>query len=356
MTSRDTAPDVVGFEASLGRPARVGTWEELSRGTFRAATDAFEEQRYADAAALIEVSVLEAEELLDVYERWPRETAEWIRAHGVSDVRLAAELARLESVIGHRAMAGIAAEWDTFTEAVVSAAELCRSASPAAVAAIEGARAIWAGIHDRAVDRVAGLVDVAVRLTGERRLGSLWDHLMADWHRAHQHRYALDHQDWTESARQLMTAIVDGFHAHLTGPDRSGDIQVIREPDRIGFRFGPCGSGGRTLASGITDGAPRSAAPFEFAVTTEKHDWAWNTVGICSYCVHCCQLNVLGPIDALGHPTRVIDPPVWPARSENPSCTWWVYRDPSLVPAAVYEQVGRQAPPSPPTTQGIPAG
>jgi hypothetical protein len=346
---------VIGFDASLGRDARLGTWEELSRGTFRAATDALGEQRYADAVALLEVSVLEAEELLDVYERWPRDTAEWILAQGVTEGRLAAELARLESVIGQRAMVGIAAEWDAFTGSVASAAELCRSASPDAAAHIEAARAVWAAIHDRAVDRVAGLVDVAVRLVGERQLGSLWDHLMADWHRAHQRRYALDHQDWTESARQLMTAIVDGFHAHLNGPDRSGDIEVIREPDRIGFRFGPCGSGGRTLATGITDGSPRSAAPFGFAVTTEKHDWAWNTVGICSYCVHCCQLNVLGPIDALGYPTRVIDPPVWPAESENPSCTWWVYRDPSLVPAAVYEQVGRQAPAAPLTRKGRPA-
>jgi hypothetical protein len=355
MTSPDTAPDVVGFDASLGRPARRGTWEELSRGTFRVAADAFGARRYQDAAALLEVSVLEAEELLDVYERWPRDTAEWIRAQGVGEDRLAAELERLESVIGDRAMAGIEAEWDDFTGAVASAAGLCRSASPDAVAGIETAQAVWLGIHDRAVDRVAGLVDVAVRLVGERQLGSLWDHLMADWHRAHQRRYALDHQDWTESARQLMTAIVDGFHAHLTGPDRTGDIEVIREPDRIGFRFGPCGSGGRTLATGITDGSPRSAPPFGFAVTTEEHDWAWNTVGICSYCVHCCQLNVLGPIDALGYPTRVIDPPVWPAETANPSCTWWVYRDPSLVPAAVYEQVGRQAPASTPTTQGRPA-
>jgi hypothetical protein len=354
MTSRDTAPAVVGFEASLGRVSRLGTWEELSRGTFRAATDAFEARRYEDAAALVEVSVLEAEELLDVYERWPRDTAEWIRDRGVGEDRLGAELARLESVVGERAMAGISAEWDGFTGAVASAAELCRSASPDAVVGIETARSVWMGIHDRAVDRVAGLVDVAVRLAGEQQLGALWDHLMADWHRAHHRRYALDQQDWAESAGQLMTAIVDGFHAHLTGPDRSGDSEVIREPDRIGFRFGPCGSGGRTLSTGITDGSPRSAAPYGFAVTTEEHDWAWNTVGICSYCVHCCQLNVLGPIDALGHPTRVIDPPVWPAEAANPTCTWWVYRDPSLVPAAVYEQVGRQAPSASPTTQERP--
>jgi hypothetical protein len=138
-----------------------------------------------------------------------------------------------------------------------------------------------------------------------------------------------------------MVAIVDGFHAHLTGPDRSGDIEVIHEPERIGFRFAPCGSGGRAVSAGITDNRPRAAAPYGFAVTTTPHDWAWNKTGICSYCVHCCQLNELMPIDRLGYPTRVIDPPTWPTEDENPSCTWWVYRDPSLIPDAVYTRVGR---------------
>ncbi|MDZ7884007.1 MAG: hypothetical protein U5N53_14355 [Mycobacterium sp.] len=57
----------------------------------------------------------------------------------------------------------------------------------------------------------------------------------------------------------------------------------------------------------VSDGNPRAAGPFNFAVTTERHDWARNTVGICSYCVHCCQLNEVMPIDRLGFPTRVID-------------------------------------------------
>jgi len=36
----------------------------------------------------------------------------------------------------------------------------------------------------------------------------------------------------------------------------------------------------------------------------------------------------------------VIDPPTEPGQS----CTWTVYRDPSLVPAEAYERVGRRKP------------
>jgi hypothetical protein len=342
--SASPSPSPVVFEISLGRETRAGDWEELSRGTYRTARDAFLDGHLESAALLVEQAVLEAEELHDIYDRWPEHTRRWILERGASEQDVARETTRLTGLVGQRAMDGIDAEWALFTTAVARAARLCRTGDRAAPVAIEEARVVWLGIHDRAVDRVSGLVDIAVRLVGEASLGALWDHLMADWYAAHRQRYAPHAQEWPESARQLMVAIVDGFHAHLTGPDRSGDLEVIQEADRIGFRFAPCGSGGRAVASGITAGSPRAAAPYGFAVTTEKHDWAWNKVGICSYCVHCCQLNVVMPIDALGFPTRVIDPPTWPAQTENPSCTWWVYRHPSLVPAAVYEQVGRAAP------------
>ena len=331
----------VGFEPSLGRDARTGTWEELQQGTFRVASQAFAAGRHQEAAELLEVSVLEGDELRDVYGRWPEETAAWILQQGVARADLAAEINRLTELVGDRAMTGIEAEWAGFTAAVAATSSLCRRGDATSPAAIEEARRLWMSIHDRAVDRVSGLVDVAVRLVGEERLGALWDHLMSDWYAAHEQRYDLRHQDWPESARQLMIAIVDGFHAHLTGPDRSGDIEMIQERDRVGFRFAPCGSGGRSLSSGVTEDRPRAGAPYGFAVTTQRHDWAWNTVGICSYCVHCCQLNEVMPIDRLGYPTRVIDPPTWPAKEANPSCTWWVYRHPSLVPDSVYARVGR---------------
>ncbi|XBB66529.1 hypothetical protein ABFU82_20820 [Nocardioides sp. WV_118_6] len=335
-------PGPVAPEPSLGRVTRTGSWDELGEGTFAAARRALADGRPDEAALLVEVSVLEADELRDVYGTWPGTTAAWVLAHGIDPAALEREEARLRRLLGQGPDDTITARWGDYVAHADAAAALCRSGTSAAAdAAVEEARACWQGIHDDAVDLVSGMVDVAVRLVGEHALGDLWDHLMADWYDVHERRYALASQAWTESARQLAVAVFDGFHAHLTGPDRSGAVEVIEEPDRIGFRFAPCGSGGRSLAAGITGGSPRSAAPFGFAVTTRPHDWAWNKVGVCSYCVHCCQLNEVMPIDRLGYPTRVIDAPTWPATDENPSCTWWIYRDPALVPDAVYERVGR---------------
>ncbi|MFC5993769.1 hypothetical protein ACFQE5_06020 [Pseudonocardia hispaniensis] len=331
----------VRYEPSLGRAARVGSWDELTKGTFRTARDLLAAGDREGAAQLLEVSVLEATELRDVYDRWPANSAEWIRAQGATAEQVTDALADLAAKIGPEAMAGIAEAWPRFVNAVERAADLCRSGDAGADEAIEATRATWQTVHDQAVDRLSGLIDVAARLLGESAVPRLWDHLMNEWYDLHCARYDVRNQRWPISINQLMIAIVDGFHAHLSGADRQGDIEMIEEADRIGFRFAPCGSGGRSLDPRITDGKPRAGAPYEFAVTTQAHDWAWNKIGICSYCVHCCLLNEVVPIDRLGYPTRVIDAPTWPASTTDASCTWWIYRDPSLVPDSVYHRVGR---------------
>jgi hypothetical protein len=56
--------------------------------------------------------------------------------------------------------------------------------------------------------------------------------------------------------------------------------------------------------------------------------------------VHCCVLQQLEPIDRLGYPARVIDPPLRP----GDDCTWTVYDDPALVPETAYRRVGRRKP------------
>jgi hypothetical protein len=350
MTTDEATP-VVAHQPSLGRIARAGSWEQLAKGTFRSAAEQLAAGKGALAAQLLEVSVLEADELRDVYQRWPAATIEWLVRRGVADDAIAAETDRLTTVIGAAAMHGIQAEWPRFTAAIDSAVAACHRGAPDTASAIEHARTVWQHIHDRAVDRVAGLIDIAVRLVGEDSLGALWDFLMSDWYDIHAQRYALDGQPWADSAPQLMIAIVDGFHAHLTGTGRQGDIEIVHEPTRIGFRFAPCGSGGRSVDERITGGAPRAGEPYNFAVTTKPHDWAWNTVGICSYCVHCCQLNEVMPIDRLGYPTRVIDAPTWTPHAPVTSCTWWVYRDPADIPDHIYHRVGRD-----PARRPAPAG
>lgn len=340
----DTPPPARGlaFESFLGRDARTGSWQDLARGTYRVILEDVERGDREKAADLLRVTILEAEELHDIYGHWTDDVLDWLRARGITD--LDGDLARLRGLLGDEAFDGFEEGWQEYRRLTDAAEDAVLAGDADAADRVERARAHWQRVHDGAVDALYGVLDLAVRRAGEDCLREIWDMLMGEWYDAHERRLDVRRQDWSESARQLRVAILDGFHAHLTGPERLGDVELIDEPDRWGFRFAPCGSGGRTMSDAASDGGARPGPPYGFAVTTKRHDWAWNTEGICAYCVHCCLLNELVPIDRLGYPTRVIDAPVWPDDRADPRCTWWVYKDPSLVPDEVYARVGRRRP------------
>ncbi len=317
----------------------MGDWDQLSEGTFSLAQGRLAAGDAEAVAQLLEVAVQEAEELHDIYGRWPAELQSWlVRTGEVEHDDLAARVRALDELVGADEDA-FESGWQGYTSQTRRLAQDLRGTTTVTADQVEALRAGWQDVHDRAVDRLYGLLDIGVRLVGEHRLGEMWDHLMSDWYDEHASR--IGGQPWSESRQQLGYAILDGFHAHLTGDRRHGDVELVDEPGRTGFRFRPCGSGGRAMQDSTTEGSPRPGPPYGFAVTTERHDWAWNTEGICAYCVHCCLLNEVAPIDRIGHPTRVIEPPVWPADREAATCTWWIYDDPADIPDWVYERVGR---------------
>jgi hypothetical protein len=341
-----SGPDVpvAAHEPFLGRLTRVGTPSELAQGTYRVIQQAINEQEWQAACELLDVTLLEAEELHEIYALWPQQVLGWLADQNLADPPLVDDVERLRAVLGGDPAGEFEPGWQEYLDLTRGAIAACTHHDPQAAAQVERARAHWQHIHDRAVDWLYGLLDIVVRRTGEHQLLTVWNLLMADWYEAHERRLSLDHQPWHESARQLQVAILDGFHAHLTGPERLGDVELLEDDHRWGFRFTPCGSGGRAISRSANGGQSRIDPPYNFAVTTQEHDWAWNLTGVCAYCVHCCLLNEVQPIDRLGYPTRVIDPPRWPQDAENPMCTWWVYKDPSLVPDEVYHRVGRSRP------------
>lgn len=348
---------ITRHEPFLGRDARAGSWAELARGTYRVIAEAVAAGEWDVACQLIPITILEAEELHDIYGSWPAEVYDWLLERGVSHDAAFAERRRVWALLGNPdEPPPWEDQWSHYLLLTARAAELAAAQDSSAAAAVEEAREHWRSAHDTAVDYIYGMIDACVRLLGEQSVPEVWDHLMSPWYDDHARRLSLENQPWSESSRQLMLAIVDGFHGHLAGRDRVGDVELIEEDDRTGFRFAPCGSGGRVMRDDTTAGAPRMDEPFGFSVTQEAHDWSFGEKGVCTYCVHCALLNMIMPIDRLGYPTRVIEPPVWPASrggGQAGDCTWWVYRDPSLVPDEVYTKVGRspdRRPPQPEVT------
>lgn len=342
---------VLRFDASLGQRTRSGDWPELAIGTYTVIRDKIDAADWAAAADLIGVTIEEAAELREIFEAWPAEILGWLAAQGAAPDAIAAERDRVAGLLRaqHGRAYDLPAEWDRYVALTEAAVAACRARDAVASRArADEAREAWRQVHDYCVDEIYALLDAVVRLRGEDALPGVWDHLMRDWYDDHAARLDVRRQPWPESARQLMTAIVHGFHGHLSGTDREGGMTFVEEDDRYGFRFDPCGSGGRVIRDDTTGGKPRPAEPFSLAVTTRPHDWSFGRAGVQAYCVHCCLLNMVMPIDRLGYPTRVIDPPTWPEARTGAPCTWWVYKDPALVPDEVYERVGRRRPPAPP--------
>jgi hypothetical protein len=312
--------------APAGRGVRPGSWLEQAQPTPERIRAAVNEGRFSDAAALGRHLVAEAQEIHDLYTEWAEAVPRLLVARGVGGDRVASASERATRETG---AVDPGEEWREFLAAVGAFVEGCQAGSETqSQQRLQSALDAWRTAHDRHLELVAWWIAFAVDEIGEVQLGGVWRELQADGIAAYA-RYELGRTPWAESFAFLVQCAIEGMHGHLGGPRGLGEVSVEDHGDRVQLTFAPCGSGGRIRAAE------------RFGVTTDHHDWAWNEVGVCQYCVHCCVLQQLEPIDNLGHPARVIDPPLKPGEA----CSWTVYRDPNDVPESAYRRVGRRKPP-----------
>jgi hypothetical protein len=340
----------VAHHPLLNRRTRTGTPEEQGVSTYRLARQAVAEARFQDAIELGRHAHDETRLTRHVYPRWLDGIRAFLARKGVEPGVIESEDA---AVLDKARMPdGSAPDMDTHgpifdghVDAFVAACELENADD--AQRELEAARLAWVQLHDSATDRVTGMLDVVFRLVGEDHIADVWDELMADWY-AGRDAYATTARPWETSLEILLPDTTESLRGHMTGPDRAGDVEVIEEEDRWIFRFAPCGSGGRMISGdpGSPDSPPRSEPPFNFGVTTRGHDWSWGKEGVCLYCVHCCQAQERIPIERIGYPIRVVDPPTYPDDRGDAVCTWSVYKDPSLIPEEAYRRVGATRPSS----------
>jgi hypothetical protein len=303
---------------------RSGTWSQQAEPTPDRIRAALSDRRPDDAAALGRHLVVEAQEIHDLYTEWSTAIPRILAGRGLSAAVLAAAARRAVHETGAGDPAG---DWRRFVDRVNVFADACRLADGPHEQRLAAALDAWRSAHDRHRDLVAWWIAFAVDELGEATLGELWRELEADGITAYA-RYDVGRTPWEHSFAYLVQCAIEGMHGHLGGPRGLGEVSVTDHGDRVQLTFAPCGSGGRIRAAE------------RFGVTSARYDWAWNEVGVCHYCVHCCVLQQLEPIDNLGYPARVIDPPLSPGEP----CSWTVYRDPGDVPESAYRRVGRSKP------------
>lgn len=336
---------VLTHHAELGRPIRAEDWEGLATGTYRRLVASIDQGAF-ETPELMHYFCTEARIIFDIYTQWRHDTLRYLSDKGLSVSELAHESARIHAlaiagrpaIIGDRDRA-----WDEVARLTDSVAETKDRAL--ARTDLDAMKDTWRHLHDSEVDFISGLFDVVIRQFGEAALGDMYENwVIGDWFAKRYKRFDVSHFDWDNAFPLIVYLTFESMHGHLAGPGRLGDITFESFDDRVVFTFAPCGSGGRTVVGEPLDGTPpRMEPPYRFKVLEEKHDFAWNTAGVCTYCAHCCILTEKMPIEAFGYPVRVVDPPLYPNNGDA-VCRWTVYRVPEAVPESVYSRLGYRKP------------
>jgi len=341
------------WSETLGKRVRSGGWTEQAVSTVARIEEALAAGRAELAAQLVDYFMEEAKVVYVIYDVWSDGFVRWLRAQGVLEADLEAELERLRRLLAYPdgtpfeprerwrelgAHAGVVANR-------VRAFEV--EAGPAR-AELDELREGWRRLHDRYADFQSGLLAFVARRFGEARLEDCYRFVLEPYLQERYRPFDLREQPYEETLERNLYLAFEAMRAHLVGPDRRGDVGLEEHDDRFVLSFDPCGSGGRAQRGDPVEGTgARVEPPYEFGVTRAEYDWAWNEKGVCYYCAHCCLALERWPAEQWGHPVRVVDSPLYPHETSGPEpkkCTWTIYKSLDAIPAEAYERIGLRKP------------
>jgi hypothetical protein len=346
------------WSETLGKRVRKGPWADQAISTVSKIEDAIAAGQAELAAQLIDYFMEEAKVCHVIYQVWVEGFERWLLAEGVAADELADERRRLDELLAFPD--GSAFEpygrWTALGARAGALASEIRGFqidAAAARAGLDELREAWRQLHDRWADLQSGLLTFVAARFGEHAIGRCYRDVLEPYLRERYAPFDLRLQSYEQTLERNLYISFESMRAHLCGPERLGNLELVEHDDRFEISFDPCGSGGRGQRGDPVEGTPsRSDPPYGFGVTKEAHDWAGNEIGVCYYCAHCVFALELWPAEQWGHPLRKIDPPLHPAETigENPKpCTWTIYKTVEAIPAENYARIGMRKPGSKPT-------
>jgi hypothetical protein len=342
------SPEGLGFSSVLGRRVRTGEWQDQKVSTYDKIREALEAKEFERAAAFVDFFTDEADVIYSIFRQLVPDLNEYLLQQGLSRDEIRDINARLLSILtlpdGQPFRPRVM--WEEFRDQGRALLLLCGAGeADKALELLPRFKETWRIIQDRDVDHAYGLITEVVNRFGEKALAEMWDFIIGPLFKMRYEKFNIEKFPWADSLHTNLYLAFEAMRGHLVGPGRVGNMEFEEDQDRYTFRFDPCGSGSRALRGDneIEGTPPRMQAPYNFGVTKEKHDFAWNKEGVCYYCSNCCIVLQLKPIDAFGYPVRVVEPPTYPATAAA-KCTWHVYKDPAKVPERYYHEVGREKP------------
>lgn len=341
------------WSEEIGKRVRTGDWRDQAVSTTAKIADAIDAGEWEVAAQLVDYWMEEAKVVYVIYKVWTDGFVEFLRQQDVPDEDVRAEVERLRVLLAFPDGEPFdsVGRWAALSEQAGTLAHALRGfdiSAEDALRRLDELRESWRQHHDRGADFQSGLLTFVARLRGEAAIGEAYAHVLAPYLGERYQPFDIRVRPYEETLYRNLYLSFEAMRGHLVGPDRTGDMEVDEHDDRIVISFDPCGSGNRGQRGDPVEGTPsRSEPPYEFGVTTEEHDWAWNETGICYYCAHCCYALEYWPAQQWGHPLRVIDSPRHPGETSGPSpkkCTWTIYRSIEAIPESAYERIGMTKP------------
>ena len=338
---------LVKYSGTLGQIVRVGTLAEQKISTYRLMRDAILDGRPEDAVALVEMFEHEAHVVHAHFQHDIPATRQYLLQHDCPPEALADAESRILASVRHPNGAPYDARraWHEFRSELKELVRLIGAgAADESLAQCRLAKEHWRQLHDRECDYLSGLLNEVMRAFGDDGIRDIWVSLNEWGFAVRYSEYDVSKRPWEECLGALLYITFESGRGHLMGPERTGDVEFFEERDRWGWAWDPCGSCGRLVRGDVVEGTPpRMEPPYGWPVLGGPYEWAWGKKGMSPYSVHSCIKLGQMAVDHFGYPLRVVECPTYPER-RNDKCYRYVYKDPSLIPDAVYERIGRRRP------------
>lgn len=349
-------PRSLRWSQDLGKRVRPGDWADQGTPTLTKIEEAAAAGESEQAAQLIDYFVEEAKVCYEIYRVWFEGFLDWLASKGVGDTERKAQLDGLRELLAFPDGSPFepAPAWMELCARAGALAGSVRIGEGLDAEALDEIRERWRQLHDRWVDLMSGILAHVAERFGEDALEHCYRHVLEPYFQERYTPYDLGHQDYEQTIYRNLYLSFEAMRGHLCGPQRRGEIELSEDEDKWVLSFDPCGSGGRSnRGDPVEDTPPRPEPPYRFGVTQERHDWAWNEIGVCHYCAHCCLALERLPAERWGHPVRVVDSPLYPEETsgEHPQkCTWTIYKRLDAIPEQAYRRIGmtKPAPQTPP--------
>lgn len=341
------------WSAAVKKRVRTGGWQQQAVSTTAEIRAAIEDEDWESAAQLLDYWMEEAKVVYLVYKSWTEGWRNYLIQGGLTAQDINEEIARLQSLLSFPDGSSFdaPAHWEVMARSAGTLGNRMRALEISAQEAhllLDELKEQWRQHHDRGADFQSGLITFLARSFGESAIGDAFEYVLGPYLAERYAPFDVREHPYEETLERNIYLAFEAMRGHLVGPDRGGDIDVSEDEDKIILSFDPCGSGNRgQRGDAIEQTGSRSDPPYDFGITTQEHDWAWNEKGVCYYCAHCCYALEYWPTRQWGHPLRVVDSPLHPSETLGPhpkKCTWTIYKSLDAIPDEAYRRVGRSKP------------